>query len=411
MNISSIFDYWYAKKEELIINNFKNFIKIDTVSPNELEASEFLEKYLESINYKLEKKKINEETYMHYLYNNHPRSDKNKENYNFFGYPDTNDNQNVSVLFNVHIDVVPPSLNQIRAFDPYIEENFLYGRGACDTKNNLIMLVEAIRFLKDSNIEISKNVKIDLVIEEEITGKGTLSSNLNGVEADLVIVMEPTELKTFRGHRGIITTEIEVKGESVHMGNSHTGINAIEESYKVIESLKRLEKELISESIENEGFNVWEKPVQINIGKINGGEWAGSVPEYCTLTANIGFTDLYSISQIKNKIIEHIQNDSGLTNPPNIYFNELVNPAFLTNNDNSYVKEFVNHAYFNHESIPRKLYGWRVSCDAHYYYHLNNLPTIIFGSGKLSDAHSDHERVNLNEFKKGILMLANYLSN
>ena len=34
-----------------------------------------------------------------------------------------------SVIFNAHIDVVPPSKGQKRPFDPYIEEGKMYGRG------------------------------------------------------------------------------------------------------------------------------------------------------------------------------------------------------------------------------------------------------------------------------------------
>src|SRR5699024_8950243 len=125
------------------------------------------------------------------------------------------------------------------------KDGFMYGRGACDTKNNLIMLVEAIRFLNDNNIPMQKNVELDLVIEEEVSGNGTISSIMHGIDVDTVIVMEPTDLKVYRGHRGCITANFEIKGKSVHMGSNQTGINAIECGYHLIKRLKVYEAYLL----------------------------------------------------------------------------------------------------------------------------------------------------------------------
>ena len=39
-----------------------------------------------------------------------------------------------SLLFNAHLDVVPPSQGQDRPFDPQVKDGIVYGRGACDAK-------------------------------------------------------------------------------------------------------------------------------------------------------------------------------------------------------------------------------------------------------------------------------------
>ena len=54
-----------------------------------------------------------------------------------------------SVIFNAHVDVVPPSKGQLRPFDPYVDEGILYGRGACDDKGQVAVLWTVFKALKD----------------------------------------------------------------------------------------------------------------------------------------------------------------------------------------------------------------------------------------------------------------------
>lgn len=390
------------------------YLSIDTSSPNEYRAFDFLKEYLSSINFEIEKQCFHPNTYTHELFTPHKYSNTDSSSYNLKAINNDKIDQQKSqskVLFNIHIDVVPNSNSFPEGFSPIIKNNYLYGRGACDTKNNLIMLVEAIRFLKENNIPINKQIEMDLVIEEEITGNGTLSSNLHGIDADVIIVMEPTNLQLFRGHRGVITAEIEVTGKPVHMGSDVTGVNAIEGIYDVIKGLKVFEQEMLEEARLHDGFNCWDKPLQINVGKIEGGQWAGSVPENCKILANVGFTDKYTLHEIQEKIRKICTNtkNNWVNNNISITFNELKNAAYLTNENDSYLNEFLEIINSNKSKPQHKTYGWRVSCDAHYYHTLAKKPTLIFGSGDLSDAHSSHEKVDLEEFKQGVKILAKYL--
>lgn len=53
------------------------------------------------------------------------------------------------------------------------------------------------------------------------------------------------------------------------------------------------------ESHSDSAFSIWKRPVQINVGKISGGEWPGSVPEKCSFTFNVGFLPAASIEDIE----------------------------------------------------------------------------------------------------------------
>ena len=115
----------------------------------------------------------------------------------------------------------------------------ILGRGACDTKNNLVMLVEAIRFLREAGIPLWRTPILDLPIEEEIGGNGTLNLLLHNPSADEAVCLEPTGLQVLRGHRGCLSFQVDVHGRSVHMGSTGTGLDAIAGAIDVIAALRQ----------------------------------------------------------------------------------------------------------------------------------------------------------------------------
>ncbi|ADV93490.1 ArgE/DapE family deacylase [Bacillus subtilis] len=405
------FKEWFYQNEDRIISNLFSYLSIDTSSPHEHRALNFIRDYLNEVGFIIEKQHLHKDLELHSAFVKTNQSVINSERFNIKAFKYSKNNSLKSVLFNIHIDVVPATVDFPHAFSPYIKNSYIYGRGACDTKSNLIMLIEAIRFLQENNIKINKEIAIDLVIEEEVSSNGTISSILHGVEADSIIVMEPTNLLVYRGHRGCITANITVKGKAVHMGSKEAGVNAIESAYNIVNRLKCLELELLEEAKNNQAFSIWDMPVQINIGKINGGEWAGSVPEYCELICNIGFLPNYSIEDIKEKITKVCRdtNDDWTNNNVCIKFEGLKNSAYLIEKNDPNVVSLMNS--LNRNGIKQQeSYGWCVSCDAHLYQRFTGIPTLIFGAGDLSDAHSAHEKIDIAELQKGILILADYLS-
>lgn len=408
MKTDRLFENWFNSNYNRIINDVFNYISIDTVTPNEENAFCFLKDYLESINFKIIKQKFNDELQNHRLYTPSSYS-KDTERYNYIATPNNPDDDLFKTVFNIHVDVVPASEKNPKAFEPYVSDGYIYGRGACDTKTNLIALCEAIRFLQDNNIQIKKNIEIQLPVEEEESGNGTLSIVMNGVTANEIIDMEPTNLILFAGHRGCITAKINTTGNPVHMGGQTKEISAINIAIEVISKLKELETKLLEEAKENENFAFWDKPLKINVGKINGGEWPGSIPAKCQLVCNIGFLTNYSLDEIKNLIKEYCINkiDEEKRKYISIEFDGLKNDAYYCKNKTN----LINCIKEQEIPQPEKTYGWIVSCDASIYNDILNIPTFIWGCGDLADAHSEHERVSIEQIKKEISILSDYLSN
>lgn len=404
-----IFNKWIVANRIRLTEKFLSLLQINTVSPNEGSAYEFIKNYVNEINFKAKKEFLHKDLRRHKLFTNYPMFRMTTDRFNIKILNKTPIVcSGKKVLFNIHLDTVPKTEKfPVTSF----KNGFIYGRGACDSKNNIIMLVEAIRFLIENNIVIKKQIEINLVIEEEIGGNGTLSSILNGIKADLIIVMEPTSLLVYRGHRGCITAEIEVKGKSVHMGSDETGVNAIECMVYIMNSLKKLELKMLKEASSDKAYKIWKKPLQINFGKIFGGEWPGSVAEKCTLISNIGFLPNYSIQQAEVLVDKFCHNteDEWTNRNTRVKFNSLHNNAYIINENDRNIKEML--FCLNKWGINQsKSFGWKVSCDARLYFDLLNIPTLIFGCGDLGDAHSSHEKISLKGLEFGIGILADYLS-
>lgn len=406
------FRKWFDANRERIARRLVEYVNIDTTTPHESRAFPFLDDYLGEIGVVAEREYLHSSLGSHRDASPHPKSVLTADRANLRA--DVAQATNAAapkVVFNCHVDVVPATSDFSEAFNATRSEGWIYGRGACDTKNNLVMVVEALRFLQAENLTPTRHIALDMPIEEEIGGNGTLSTILHRADADEAICLEPTSLQVYRGHRGCLTFEIEVNGRAVHMGSDDHGINAIEEAFPVIQKLKDLEARLLEQACANDAFNAWHRPLQVNIGLIHGGEWSGSVPEQCVIRGDCGFLPPATLDDV----MDWIRQACGAIERTDVRdrlrfrFDGLRNAAYLTDADARVVRNLV--ASVQHQGVDHgPPIGWKASCDARYYAKTAGIPAVIFGCGALSDAHSAHEKVHLDELARGIAIVADFLT-
>ncbi|WP_306735117.1 ArgE/DapE family deacylase [Marimonas arenosa] len=125
------------------------------------------------------------------------------------------------------------------------------------------------------------------VTEEECTGNGTLSCLVRGYRAEAALITEPTNHDLVRANLGVIWFRISVRGHPVHVAEAGSGANAIEAAYAIIRQLRVLEAELNAEKAGSRHFADHPHPINLNVGKISGGDWASSVPAWCDLDLRI----------------------------------------------------------------------------------------------------------------------------
>ena len=162
-----------------------------------------------------------------------------------------------AVVFNAHMDTVSPGALSLWKFPPYGKDagihsaGKVYGLGASDDKASLAVLLCVANDLVVNKPAI--DTWITFVKEEETGGDGTKSFiewfQKNGWMKKYtelsVIICEPTDMNEVRiGHRGNFNASITVKGEGGHGSQPHLiKKQAIMDTIKIIEALKKLEKD------------------------------------------------------------------------------------------------------------------------------------------------------------------------
>src|SRR5215467_9182597 len=104
----------------------RQLMAIPSVTGKEREMGEFLASYLERMNYRVDRQNVVDDRFNVMAYAGHAR-----------------------VLLCTHIDTVPPPPPAIPVRE---DDDFLYGRGACDTKGIIAAMLEAGRRLQERGV-------------------------------------------------------------------------------------------------------------------------------------------------------------------------------------------------------------------------------------------------------------------
>lgn len=228
-----------------------------------------------------------------------------------------------SLILNGHIDIVPNGPKELWTHDPYsgvIEGDWLYGRGSGDMRAGAVANLYALDALRNIGKQPASKVIIESVPEEESTGNGTMTTHLAGYTADAVLIPEPTNEELVRANVGVIWFKITVAGRPVHVLKAKEGSNAIESIWKIVGGLKELEKEMNAQKKGRLYFEHMASPINLNVAMIEGGDWASSVPAWCTIDCRValfpGVTAQEVAGKIEQKVAEVSKTDSFLHDSP-----------------------------------------------------------------------------------------------
>ena len=321
-----------------------------------------------------------------------------------------------SLIFNGHVDVVPVGpldMWDSPPFEPRVADGWMYGRGACDMKSGMGAAIFAVEAIKRAGFRPAGDVQIHSVIEEECTGNGALACVQRGYRADAVLVAEPTGLRTQRTQIGVIWFQLKLRGRPVHVSVATTGSNAIVASTGIIEALKKLEGKWNARKADDPYFKDVAQPINFNVGKIAGGDWASSVPAWCTLDCRISILpgqDLRAAQrEIEDVVRDAARNDPFLSNsPPEIVWNGFEAEPFTQEPDTPAELTLARV----HKQVTGKDIAPRLSTattDARFYGLYSRLPTLVYGpSGE--NSHGFNERVNIESVREAAKTMALFVA-
>jgi len=196
-----------------------------------------------------------------------------------------------SLILNGHIDVVPVGAQRLWTrppFEPWIDGDKLYGRGSGDMKAGIVAYCMAFEALRKLGVEPAAPVFLQSVIEEECTGNGALACLVQGYKGDAALIPEPIP-GIMTSQMGVMWVGIEVLGTPVHAAVAQTGVAAIEFAQYLCAKLKEVEAQWNEPANRHPHYADHDHPINFNIGKLSGGEWASSVATQCRADVRIGF--------------------------------------------------------------------------------------------------------------------------
>lgn len=150
------------------------------------------------------------------------------------------------VHFNSHIDVV--QIGGGWSLDPFaavVQNDRVYGRGACDMKGGLAASIIAVEALIDCAAKIPGTLEISGTVDEESGGYGGVHylaerGWFSAPRVNHVIIPEPLNVdRVCIGHRGVWWAEIETHGRMAHGSMPFLGDCAVRHMNAVIDRFER----------------------------------------------------------------------------------------------------------------------------------------------------------------------------
>jgi formylaminopyrimidine deformylase len=404
-----------ARKDELI-GLLSKLIAFPTVSPparNTNEAQSFMEQYLDDLGFKTEKWDIFE-------------GDPNVVGILTGKAPD----KYQSLILNGHMDVAEVGDDREWNTPPFTaatKDGYIFGRGVSDMKGGLAASLFAIKLLQELGIELNGDLQFQSVIGEEVGEAGTLACTEKGYTADFAVVVDTSDLH-IQGQGGVITGWIVIQSKEtyhdgirskmIHAGGGVHGASAIEKMMKIIAGLQELERHW-AVSKKYEGFAPGTNT--INPAVIEGGRHAAFIADRCALWVTVHFYPNEDFQDVVNEIERHIGAvalaDPWLReNPPQFIWGGKsmivdrgeIFPSLAIDPDHpgtqclaqSYEKLYSKKPTIGMSSTVTDA-GWLGRA---------GIPTVIFGPGKLEDAHSVNEKLELQQLLDFTKVLATFIA-
>lgn len=311
-----------------------------------------------------------------------------------------------SLILQSHVDVVPPGPADMWSappFDPVIQGDWLYGRGGADMKAGTAANVFCLDALRRIGLQPAATVTMQSVVEEESTGNGALMTHLRGYRADAVLIPEPEDEKLVRANTGVLWFEIEVRGMPVHVREMGAGQNAIDAAYRVVGALRELEARWNADKAGRPHFEAEEHPINLNIGRIEGGDWASSVPAWCRLSCRLSFYPGIAAEaaarEVEAAVTECSRADSFLANnPPRLRFDGFFAEGYVLE-EGSEAERILGEAHRAATGSQLESFMTAGYLDARVYALYDRVPTLCYGPVS-RNIHGYDECVSLSSLKR-----------
>jgi putative selenium metabolism hydrolase len=153
------------------------------------------------------------------------------------------------LAFDGHADTVEVGNLDTWEYDPFkgkMENEIIYGRGACDQKGGVASLIYSGYILHEIGVPNDVTFLAVISVQEEVFEGLNWQYIVKEREIvpEAVVLTEPTSLKIANGQRGRVDLKVETSGLSSHGAAPDDGENAIYKMAPIIQEIEKLHKML-----------------------------------------------------------------------------------------------------------------------------------------------------------------------
>jgi acetylornithine deacetylase len=404
-------NHWITDHEQYIIEFLQQLLRIPSVTGNEGPIQAFLGDYLRNMGMELDVFEPDEaELRKHPAYVKESTGYKNRPNVVALW---KGSGGGRSLLFNGHVDVIPegPEENwQHPCWSAEIADGKMYGRGASDMKSGVAAMTMAIRAVKESGLRLKGDIIAEYVMDEELTGNGTLACVIKGYKADAGICCETSSMCVQPGSIGRIWFDIRVKGKAAGIQRRFEGVNAIDLGYIVTKAVSGYEEKRLAWVTHPLYPNIL-SAIPCMVGQFQSGSYNSAFPDSCLLKGSLATVPGENSDQVKADFVNFVQTRSAeqspwlKEHPPEVIFTGY----FAEPSSIPVESPIVQTLCGNFEKILGQkpaVSGREGAADIRFMNRYGNTPTVIFGPGRTEQMHANNEWVEVKDYINSVRILA-----
>lgn len=306
------------------------------------------------------------------------------------------------LVFDAHIDTVgigDPAQWKTPPHSGMVKDGLVYGRGSTDQLGGAASMITAARILKEMAYAGDYSVWFSFtVLEEDCDGLcwKYLIEEENFVP-DFAVSTEPTSCRLYRGHRGRMEIQIDIKGVSCHGSAPERGDSAAYKAARAALAIEKLNAEL---KPDDDAF-LGKGTITVSQIKVQGPSQC-AVPDqamlYCDRRLTWGEDDTLAIAQVEKALKEAGVDNFTVKMPEyaqaaytgKLYKQELYFPTWKIPADHDLVLSGVE-AYEKLYGKPPVVDKWTFSTNCVAICGRHQIPCVGFGPGDENQAHAPNE--------------------
>jgi acetylornithine deacetylase len=302
-----------------------------------------------------------------------------------------------SLLFNGHVDTIPWSPASDWQFNPLsgeLNDGKILGRGSSDMKGGLAAMTMALKILLEMGLRPRGSVILEYVMDEEVSGLGTLACVTRGYKADAGISLETSDLHVQPACIGRLWFVVDVRGKPAGISRRWEAINALDKGYKIAKAIEDLEGLRIN-TLTHPLYPDNRGALPCAVGRFEAGHYASATPDRAILRGSMGLLPQEDIAEVQEQFRTFIRNVCDLdpwlkTHQPKVWFEGLIAEGAEIPTDHPIVTTVAQG--FEAVTGERPVFSGRMgAADTRFLIRHGDTPTVIFGPGVTAQMHATNE--------------------